>query len=76
MFLMLELMVDSASNNRIGNIMGILAAQPMVTVYVSSASALRYLIPPDLNKLGAAFVEGHIRVKGRCKNCSGLRKVW
>lgn len=40
------------------------SAEPTVTVYVPSPGALRYFIPPDLNKLGAAFVEGHIRVEG------------
>jgi cyclopropane-fatty-acyl-phospholipid synthase len=37
---------------------------PTVTVIVPKVSALRYFISPDLNKLGEAFVEGHIRVEG------------
>ena len=41
-----------------------LSAAPSVTVYVPTPSALRYFIPPDLNKLGEAFVDGHIRVDG------------
>ncbi len=40
------------------------SSEPTVTVYVPSPAALRYFIRPDLNKLGAAFVEGHIRVEG------------
>jgi cyclopropane-fatty-acyl-phospholipid synthase len=40
------------------------SAKPTVTVYVPTLSALRYFIPPDLNKLGVAFVDGHIRVEG------------
>jgi hypothetical protein len=40
------------------------SSAPTVTVYVPSPAALRYFIRPDLNKLGAAFVEGHIRVEG------------
>ena len=41
-----------------------LSAEPTVTVYVPKLSALRYFTPPDLNKLGEAFVDGHIRVEG------------
>jgi cyclopropane-fatty-acyl-phospholipid synthase len=41
-----------------------LSSEPTVTIHVPTPSALRYFIPPDLNKLGAAFVEGHIRVEG------------
>ena len=41
-----------------------LAPSPAVTIIVPKASALRYFISPDLNKLGEAFVEGHIRVEG------------
>lgn len=40
------------------------SSNPTVTIYVPTPAALRYFIPPDLNKLGAAFVEGHIRVEG------------
>jgi len=40
------------------------SAEPVVTAYIPTLSALRYFIPPDLNKLGVAFVEGHIRVEG------------
>lgn len=40
------------------------SSEPTVTVYVPTQSALRYFIPPDLNKLGVAFVDGHIRVEG------------
>lgn len=41
---------------------------PSVTVTIPSSAALRYFISPDLNKLGEAFVEGHIQVKGSPKN--------
>lgn len=41
-----------------------LSPAPTVTVTVPKLSALRYFIAPDLNKLGEAFVEGHIRVEG------------
>src|SRR5450756_2376757 len=41
-----------------------LSTEPTVTVYVPTLSALRCFIPPDLNKLGEAFVDGHIRVEG------------
>jgi cyclopropane-fatty-acyl-phospholipid synthase len=41
-----------------------LSANPTVTIAIPKPSALRYFIAPDLNKLGEAFVEGHIRVKG------------
>ncbi len=41
-----------------------LTAHPTVTIHVPKRSALRYFVPPDLNKLGEAFVEGHIRVEG------------
>jgi cyclopropane-fatty-acyl-phospholipid synthase len=41
-----------------------LSPLPTVTISIPKATALRYFLPPDLNKLGEAFVEGHIRVKG------------
>lgn len=41
-----------------------LSADPKVTIGIPKPSALRYFISPDLNKLGEAFVEGHINVKG------------
>jgi cyclopropane-fatty-acyl-phospholipid synthase len=41
-----------------------LSTEPTVTIAIPTPSALRYFIAPDLNKLGEAFVEGHIRVKG------------
>jgi cyclopropane-fatty-acyl-phospholipid synthase len=41
-----------------------LSSEPTVTVHVPTLSALRYFFPPDLNKLGEAFVAGHIRVEG------------
>jgi len=40
------------------------SSEPTVTIHVPTPSALRYFVPPDLNKLGKAFVEGHIRVEG------------
>ena len=41
-----------------------LSPEPTVTIVIPKLSALRYFIPPDLNKLGEAFVEGNIRVEG------------
>lgn len=41
-----------------------LSSNPTVTIIIPELSALRYFISPDLNKLGEAFVEGHIRVEG------------
>src|SRR5512141_3143281 len=41
-----------------------LSPSPTVTIGIPTPSALRFFIPPDLNKLGEAFVEGHIRVEG------------
>jgi cyclopropane-fatty-acyl-phospholipid synthase len=41
-----------------------LSPTPTVTIAIPKLSALRYFISPDLNKLGEAFVEGHIRVEG------------
>ncbi len=41
-----------------------LSPAPTVTVAIPQLSGLRYFISPDLNKLGEAFVEGHIRVEG------------
>jgi cyclopropane-fatty-acyl-phospholipid synthase len=41
-----------------------LAPNPTVTIEIPDASALRFFIPPDLNKLGEAFVDGHIRAEG------------
>jgi cyclopropane-fatty-acyl-phospholipid synthase len=45
-----------------------LASEPSVKVTIPRSSALRYFISPDLNKLGEAFVEGHIRVEGTAHN--------
>ena len=44
-----------------------LSAKPTVTIGIPRRSALQYFISPDLNKLGEAFVEGHIRVDGPIK---------
>jgi cyclopropane-fatty-acyl-phospholipid synthase len=41
-----------------------LSPSPTVTLRVPSAGALRYLIKPDLAKLGEAYVEGHLEIKG------------
>jgi cyclopropane-fatty-acyl-phospholipid synthase len=38
---------------------------PRVTVRVLGPGALRYLVSPDLMKLGQAYVEGHLQVEGR-----------
>ena len=40
------------------------AREPTVKIGVTSPSALRFLISPDLMKLGYAYVEGHLRVEG------------
>jgi cyclopropane-fatty-acyl-phospholipid synthase len=41
-----------------------LGSRPNVTVTIPKPSALRYLVAPDLMKLGEAYVEGHIDVEG------------
>jgi cyclopropane-fatty-acyl-phospholipid synthase len=41
-----------------------LAPNPKVTIEIPDASALRFFVPPDLAKLGEAFVDGHIRAEG------------
>jgi cyclopropane-fatty-acyl-phospholipid synthase len=41
-----------------------LASHPTVKVSVPKPSGLRFLISPNLMKLGEAYVEGHIRVDG------------
>lgn len=41
-----------------------LSSKPTVTVHIPTPSALRYFVPPNLHKLGEAFVDGHIRVEG------------
>lgn len=44
------------------------SSDPSVTITIPHSSALRYFISPNLNKLGEAFVEGHIRVDGSPTN--------
>ena len=41
-----------------------LASEPKVKIGVPKPSALRFLLPPDLMKLGQAYVEGHLLVEG------------
>jgi cyclopropane-fatty-acyl-phospholipid synthase len=41
-----------------------LSSEPTVKVVIPKPSALRYFMPPNLIKLGEAFVEGHIHVEG------------
>ena len=41
-----------------------LALDPTVKIGVPSPSALRFLVSPDLMKLGQAYVEGYLRVEG------------
>ena len=41
-----------------------LAPDPTVTIAIPRPSALKYFLSPNLNRLGEAFVEGHIRVEG------------
>ena len=42
-----------------------LGPRPSVTVTIPKPSALRYLVAPDLLKLGEAYAEGHIQVEGK-----------
>src|SRR3989442_9332420 len=69
-----------------------LASEPKVKIGVTSPSALRFLVSPDLMKLGQAYVEGTLRVEGPIREVfrvaeslaraaasrgrSGLRRVW
>ena len=69
-----------------------LASQPTVKIGVPSPSALRFLISPNLMKLGQAYVEGHLRVEGSIveifrvaeglargaasRGHKGLRRIW
>ncbi|HEY6242060.1 MAG TPA: cyclopropane-fatty-acyl-phospholipid synthase family protein [Burkholderiales bacterium] len=69
-----------------------LASHPKVKIGIPSPSALRFLIPPDLMKLGQAYVEGYLRVEGpileifrvaeglarsaASKGSTGLRRFW
>src|SRR6266498_2852017 len=69
-----------------------LATQPKVKIGVPGPSALRFLMSPDLMKLGQAYVEGTLRVEGpilevfrvaeglaraaASRGRSGLRRVW
>ena len=41
-----------------------LASEPKVKIGVTSPAALRFLISPNLMKLGYAYVEGYLRVEG------------
>ena len=41
-----------------------LTGQPKVKIKVPTPSALRFLLSPDLMKLGQAYVEGYLRVEG------------
>ncbi|HYA47784.1 MAG TPA: class I SAM-dependent methyltransferase [Burkholderiales bacterium] len=41
-----------------------LAHNPTVKIGIPSPSALRFLVSPDLMKLGRAYVEGYLRVEG------------
>jgi len=45
-----------------------LGDSPRVRIRVPKASALTYLVSPDLMKLGEAYVEGHIEVDGRLQD--------
>src|SRR5713226_7109725 len=69
-----------------------LASEPKVKIGVTSPSALRFLVSPDLMKLGQAYVEGYLRVEGpilevfrvaeslargtASRGSKGLRRVW
>ena len=41
-----------------------LSPSPSVIVRIPGPTALRYFLSPDLNRLGEAYVEGHITVEG------------
>jgi cyclopropane-fatty-acyl-phospholipid synthase len=41
-----------------------LASEPKVKIGVTSPAALRFLVSPNLMKLGYAYVEGYLRVEG------------
>ena len=41
-----------------------LADRTTVTLKLASARALRYLVDPDLAKLGEAYIEGHLDIEG------------
>lgn len=45
-----------------------LGPDPRVTMIIPGPSALRYLISPDLMKLGEAYVEGYIKVEGSLRD--------
>ncbi|MFO7188776.1 MAG: class I SAM-dependent methyltransferase [Pseudomonadota bacterium] len=45
-----------------------LGPDPRVVVTVPSARSLRYLVSPNLMKLGEAYVEGHIKVDGSLRD--------
>jgi cyclopropane-fatty-acyl-phospholipid synthase len=45
-----------------------LGEDPKVTVHVPKASALGYLVNPDLMRLGEAYVEGHLQIDGRLQD--------
>jgi cyclopropane-fatty-acyl-phospholipid synthase len=69
-----------------------LASEPKVKIGVTSPSALRFLVSPNLMKLGQAYVEGYLRVEGpilevfrvaeslarvaASRGRRGLRRVW
>src|SRR5229473_844950 len=68
------------------------AKHPKVKIGIPSPSALRFLVSPDLMKLGQAYVEGYLRVEGpilevfrvaeslarttASRGRKGLRRVW
>ncbi len=68
------------------------ASEPKVKIGVTSPTALRFLVSPDLMKLGQAYVEGYLRVEGpilevfrvaeslargtASRGSKGLRRVW
>ena len=45
-----------------------LGPEPRVTMTVPTARALRYLVSPNLMKLGEAYVEGYIKVEGSLRD--------
>ena len=69
-----------------------LSSEPKVKIGVTSPSALRFLVSPNLMKLGKAYVEGYLRVEGpilevfrvaeslarsaASRGRRGLRRVW
>ena len=60
----LRLQLWNGTTFDLGNL-GDLGETPLVTLTIRSASALKFFLPPTLDSLGHAYVEGKIDVEGR-----------